>query len=220
MTRVIVVAVLAGLFALSGCGDRSTSNDATNDADAASDARSYSGTELSGPAPGFTLTNQNGESISLSDFQGDVVVLTFLDPNCTDICPLTTLHFAQAQAKLDEPLADGVAYLAINVNAEFNSVDRISLASEKWRSANLDRWHFLTGNPDVLRQVWADYGVVVQPNPDKANEVIHTPGVYLIGPDGQRHWYVSTPLSSAEWEALNLPLADLLAERIRDLAAD
>ncbi len=148
------------------------------------------------------------------------MVLTFLDPNCTDICPLTTLHFSRAQAKLSDGLADDVVYAAINVNAESASVANVAGASQKWRSAELHRWHFLTGDPAQLEDVWTDYGVVVKPNPDKPNEVIHTPGVYLIGPKGQRRWYVSTPLSSAEWEALDLPLAELLADRIREVAAD
>ncbi|MFB6286668.1 MAG: SCO family protein [Candidatus Bipolaricaulia bacterium] len=217
-SAVLIVGLLLGaLTVLAGCGDGSSSGSAEDTA--ASDVKSYSGTELAGAAPDFTLTDQNGKKVSLSDFEGQYVVLTFLDPNCTDICPLTTLHFARTQAKLSKELAERVVYLAINVNAEYASVDRVAEASQTWRSAKLERWHFLTGDPDELRSVWKDYGVVVKPNPDKEGEVIHTPGVYLIGPDGKRRWYVSTPLSSAEWEALDLPLADLLAERIRGLSA-
>ena len=209
---------LAALALASGCGDRSSAGSA--DGDAAADARSYAGTDLKGPAPSFTLTDQNGDTVSLSELEGRFVVLTFLDPNCSDICPLTTLHFAQTQAKLDDGLSERVVYLAINVNAASASLEQVADASQRWRSKELTRWHFLTGDPDELQSVWADYGIVVKPHPDKSGEVIHTPGVYLIGPNSQRRWYVSTPLSSAEWEALDLPLSDLLAERIREIAAD
>ena len=215
---VLVGLGLGTLILLSGCGNDSSSDNADNRP--ASDVQTYAGTELQGPAPDFTLTDQNGQPVSLSDFHEKFVVLTFLDPNCTDICPLTTLQFAQAQAELNDDLADRVIYLAINVNAEHASVDRVAEASRKWRSKELAHWHFLTGSPEALRQVWEDYGVVVKPDPNKSGEVTHTPGVYLIDPDGQRRWYVSTPLSSAEWDAIDLPLADLLAERIRDLAAN
>ena len=216
---VVLVGLALGMLAvLNACGDDSSSDSTGNRA--ASDVQAYTGTELEGPAPDFTLTDQNGETVSLSDFHGEFLVLTFLDPNCTDICPLTTLHFAQAQAELNDDLADRAVYLAINVNMEYASVDRVAEASRKWRSKELGRWHFLTGNPEELRQVWEDYGVVVKPDPNKSREVTHTPGVYLIDPDGQRRWYVSTPLSSAEWDAIDLPLARLLAERIRDLAAN
>ncbi len=218
-SAVLIVGLsLGAMTALTGCGDGSSSG--RTDDGAASDVKSYAGTELEGPAPGFTLTDQKGDTVSLADFEGQYVVLTFLDPNCTDICPLTTLQFARTQAKLPDRLAQQVAYLALNVNAEHASVDQVADASQKWRSAELARWHFLTGEPAELRDVWEDYGIIVEPNPDKEGEVIHTPGVYLIGPEGQRRWYVSTPLSSAEWEALDLPLAELLAERIRGIAAN
>src|ERR1700736_3805410 len=41
------------------------------------------------PAPNFTLTDQAGKQISLAQFKGDPVILTFLYTNCPDQCPLT-----------------------------------------------------------------------------------------------------------------------------------
>jgi cytochrome oxidase Cu insertion factor (SCO1/SenC/PrrC family) len=38
-------------------------------------------------APGFTLTDQGGQTMSLAGLKGHVVVLEFMDPHCTDICP-------------------------------------------------------------------------------------------------------------------------------------
>ena len=38
------------------------------------------------PAPGFTLTDQDGRVLPLSAFRGKVVVLEFMDPHCADIC--------------------------------------------------------------------------------------------------------------------------------------
>src|SRR5206468_9646600 len=55
------------------------------------------GTDLGGtPAPNFRLTDQFGKSISLSQFQGEPVILTFLYTHCPDACPLTAekLHAA------------------------------------------------------------------------------------------------------------------------------
>ena len=38
------------------------------------------------PAPDFTLTDQNGNDVSLSDFEGKVVVLAFTYTACPDVC--------------------------------------------------------------------------------------------------------------------------------------
>ncbi|HEX7593562.1 MAG TPA: SCO family protein, partial [Anaerolineae bacterium] len=40
------------------------------------------------PAPDPKLTDQTGSAVSLADFRGKVVVLTFLYTHCPDECPL------------------------------------------------------------------------------------------------------------------------------------
>ena len=48
------------------------------------------------PAPGFTLTDQQGHRVTLASLRGKVVVLQFMDPHCTDICPLVSQEFVDA----------------------------------------------------------------------------------------------------------------------------
>ena len=38
------------------------------------------------PAPDFTLTDQHGNAVSLSDYDGKVVVLAFTYTACPDVC--------------------------------------------------------------------------------------------------------------------------------------
>ena len=47
-------------------------------------------------APGFTLTDQDGHVLPLSALRGKVVVLEFMDPHCTDICPIVSAEFTEA----------------------------------------------------------------------------------------------------------------------------
>ena len=46
-------------------------------------------------APRFTLTDQNGHVLSLASLRGKVVVLQFMDPHCTDICPIVSAEFVK-----------------------------------------------------------------------------------------------------------------------------
>ena len=55
-----------------------------------------SGTPEDIPAPGFQLTDQNGQPVSLASLRGKVVLMTFLDPVCTTDCPLIAQEFKQA----------------------------------------------------------------------------------------------------------------------------
>jgi protein SCO1/2 len=55
-------------------------------------------------AKGFTLTDQNGQSRSLSDFKGKVVVLFFGYTQCPDVCPTSMTELAEVKRLLG---ADG-----------------------------------------------------------------------------------------------------------------
>src|SRR6516164_3136172 len=75
------------------------------------------GTRLNTIAPAFTLTDQFGRKVSLSSFRGKVVVLSFNDPQCTTICPLTTTAMLHAKQLLG-PAAANVELLGIGANPE------------------------------------------------------------------------------------------------------
>jgi len=47
-------------------------------------------------APGFLLTDQAGHAVSLTSLRGRVVVLEFMDPHCTCICPIVSQEFISA----------------------------------------------------------------------------------------------------------------------------
>lgn len=177
--------------------------------------QAYEGTELSAEAPDFQLTDQNGSMISLSDFRGKVVVLTFMDSKCADTCPLTAVHFREAYRQFDQDETKQVVFLGVNVNVEENAVADVLETTQAWRLDEIPSWHFLTGSHEVLAPVWKDYGVVAEHNPD-GNSMMHTPGTFLIDPLGQERWYISTPFFG-EGAELTLPLNQLLLKHIREL---
>ncbi len=176
---------------------------------------SYEGTELTGPASDFQLTDQNGSLVSLSDFRGKVVVLTFMDTKCQDTCPLTAAHFREVYRKLKPAEASQVVFLGVNVNVEESTVGDVLEATNTWRLDEISNWYFLTGTHEVLEPVWKDYGASAAHGPD-GNSVIHTPGTFLIDQFGQKRWYISTPFSN-EAVDLSLPLSQLLLKQIRGL---
>jgi len=65
----------------------------------------FAGGELSPPqpTPDFTLTDQSGRKVSMSDQRGKLVLVTFLYTNCPDVCPLITQNLNQALQMLAAP---------------------------------------------------------------------------------------------------------------------
>jgi cytochrome oxidase Cu insertion factor (SCO1/SenC/PrrC family) len=138
------------------------------------------GTPLDGkPAPGFTLLDQSGQKVSLSQFRGKAVLLSFADSRCTNICPLTTTSLLQAVSLLG-PAGRQVQLLGIDANPKATRVSDVRDYSVAHNM--MHRWEFLTGSLPQLEQVWKDYHVYVQAI---RNNIDHEPAIYLITPDGR-----------------------------------
>ena len=137
------------------------------------------GTGLSGPAPGFTLTDQFGQPVSLHSYHGRVVLLAFTDSRCTTICPLTTTEMLDAKRLLGAA-GTHVALLGVDANPDARTVHDVSAYSEVHGMTHA--WHFLTGPLAQLRKVWSAYHVSAQV---EAGEVDHTPALYVIDPRGR-----------------------------------
>jgi cytochrome oxidase Cu insertion factor (SCO1/SenC/PrrC family) len=137
------------------------------------------GTSLSQVAPGFTLTDQFGQRVSLSSYRGKVVILAFNDSECTTVCPLTTTALLDAKAMLGSA-AGQVQLLGVEANPKATSIDDVQSYSQV--HGMLYQWRYLTGSLPQLQQVWKDYSVGVTVN---QNQIDHEPAIFVINQQGR-----------------------------------
>jgi cytochrome oxidase Cu insertion factor (SCO1/SenC/PrrC family) len=130
-------------------------------------------------APDFTLTNQFGQRMSLSQFRGKVVLLGFEDSECTTVCPLTTQSMVLAKELLGKA-GSSVQLLGIDANPDAIAVANVLAYSRVHSMVN--QWDFLTGGAAQLKQVWKDYGIAVQ---IQSGQIDHTPALYVIDQQGR-----------------------------------
>ncbi len=142
-------------------------------------------------APGFTLTDQRGHTMSLASLRGKVVVLEFMDPHCTDICPIVSQEFIDAYHELGAR-SGKIVFVAINVNQYHASVRDMAAYSAQHQMSTIPGWHFFTGPVPALRTAWRDYNIEVQA-PDPNADIIHTSAVYFIDARGAER-YLATPM--------------------------
>ena len=141
-------------------------------------------------APEFTLTDQHGRTVSLTSLRGKATVLTFLDPHCTDVCPIISAEFVQADRLLGAD-RDHVAIVSVNVNPYATSTADVLAYDREHQLAGLANFSFLTGSATTLARVWKDYGVYVRA-PDPTADVVHTSITYFLDPTGVVR-YVAMP---------------------------
>jgi cytochrome oxidase Cu insertion factor (SCO1/SenC/PrrC family) len=160
-------------------------------------------------APDFILTDQAGHTMSLASLRGRVVVLEFMDPHCTDICPLVSQEFAGAYRDLGAAAAH-VVFIAVNVNRYHLQVADVAAFSREQRLSSIPSWHFVTGPYPSLRAVWQAYGVAVQaPGPDA--DVIHSSLMYFIDPQGRERFLASPMADHTSAGSSYLPASQLAA---------
>jgi cytochrome oxidase Cu insertion factor (SCO1/SenC/PrrC family) len=159
------------------------------------------------PAPGFTLTDQAGHTMPLSAFRGKVVVLEFMDPHCTDICPIVSQEFVDAYHELG-PAASKVVFAAVNVNQYYAAVTNVAAFSREHQLTTIPSWHFFTGPLPRLQAAWRDYHIDVQaPHPN--GDILHTSAVYFIDPQGRERFVASPTVDHTKSGTAFLPVRQI-----------
>jgi cytochrome oxidase Cu insertion factor (SCO1/SenC/PrrC family) len=144
-------------------------------------------------APGFRLTDQFGQAVSLSSLRGHEVVIAFIDSRCATVCPLTAAILRNALQRIGPTEAGQVELVAVNANPIVTRVSDMYRFSED--TGMLHEWKYLTGSPAELKAVYRAYQVYVCVEHD--GDVVHTAAIYLIDPHGNERLYFQTLDSSA-----------------------
>jgi cytochrome oxidase Cu insertion factor (SCO1/SenC/PrrC family) len=134
-------------------------------------------------APAFSLTDQQGRSVTLASLRGKVVLLTFLDPVCTSDCPLEAQEF-KAAGQLLGAADRHVELVAIVANPVNYQVGYTRAFDQQERLSHISNWLYLTGTLTQLRHVWADYGIAADILPAGAM-IGHSEVAFAISASGR-----------------------------------
>ena len=141
--------------------------------------------QAGGPAPDFTLRDQDGKKVSLSDFRGGTVVLVFypldFSPTCTD-------QLNVYQEMLGELAERGVSLVGISVDSAF---------AHKAFQDHLGISIPLLADFHPKGAVASDYGVFIEERGHSQRALV------MVGPDGTVTWSHMSP-SPLEIPGVNL----------------
>ena len=138
-------------------------------------------------AKGFTLTDHNGQSRSLSDFKGKVVVLFFGYTQCPDVCPTSMVELAEVKRLMG---ADGDKLQGV-----FVTVDPVRDTAELLKAymANFDpTFVAFIPTPEQLAVVAKDYKIYYKKVDGKtptSYTMDHSAGSYVYDTQGNLRLY-------------------------------
>jgi cytochrome oxidase Cu insertion factor (SCO1/SenC/PrrC family) len=135
------------------------------------------------PAPALDLTDQHGRPWTLARTRGKVVVVSFLNAECNDLCPVQAQEIAQADGLLG-PRATSVEFVVVNSDPLETSLAVTPPALTQTGLGGLGNLTFLTGPLPTLGRTWNAYGVTVAVS-STTRLVSHTNVMYFIDPRGR-----------------------------------
>jgi cytochrome oxidase Cu insertion factor (SCO1/SenC/PrrC family) len=152
-------------------------------------------------APDFALRDQTGAPISLGAHRGQIVILTFIDPVCTTLCPLEAKALDRVEQQF--PGAQRPAVVAVSVNPWGDEPRFFRADARKWQLS--PSWRWAVGSRAQLARVWQNYAIAVRIRRFRAagvttHRVDHTDVAYVIDRRGFERALFVFPFSAADVE--------------------
>ena len=116
----------------------------------------------------WSFTNQEGETVSQSDYDGKVYVVDYIFTSCPGICPVMTTQMSLLQFKLDKPGLKEIPFVSYTVDPERDTPEVLKQYG-KDHDADFSRWTFLTGEKQDLYELGV-YGYMVSTQEDALAE--------------------------------------------------
>ena len=132
-------------------------------------------------APAIDLRNYRGERVTLGEYRGKAVLVTFLYTHCPDVCPLMASNLALAVRQLG-PRASQAQLIAISVDPRGDTPAAVARFLSSHRLTG--EMQYLIGTPPQLARTWAAWNVGSTREVGQPDRVAHSALVYGITAQG------------------------------------
>jgi protein SCO1/2 len=129
----------------------------------------------------FTLTDQNGQTVTEASFKGEPFLVFFGYTHCPDVCPTTLSDMSQMLDALGKDKKAQAVFVTVDPERDTPAVLKDYLSSFD------PRIKALTGTPDAIKAVEKAFRVYAKKVPTEGGDysMDHTAIVYLMDKDGQ-----------------------------------
>lgn len=135
----------------------------------------------------FSLTNQNGKTITQDDYKDKIYVADFFFTTCQTICPIMTDHMYKIQKEILND--DDVMLLSHSVTPKIDSVAQLKRYALK-KGVNDTKWNLVTGDKKQIYELARkSYMAVKTEGNGDAYDMVHTENFMLIDKKRQIRGY-------------------------------
>ena len=161
-----------------------------------------------GPVAPFTLTNQDGQSVSLADFTNHVWVADIIFTRCAGPCPRLTAQMKSVQDQL--PAASAARLVTLTTDPEFDAPAVLKKYGQRF-GADFNRWTFLTGMKSEIAALaggslkLSSQSVKPADQQNAADLFIHATIFVIVDKHAQLRGFFETGGDGVDWTNAVLP---------------
>jgi protein SCO1 len=133
--------------------------------------------------PDFRLTDQRQDSVSLSQFRGKIVAMTFIYTRCPlpDYCVRLSNNFGVLQRRFKGLMGRDLVLLTVVIDPVHDQPVELNSYARTWK-ADSGSWHFLTGPVTDIQRICRAFDMSFYPDEGLFVHSFHT---VVIGRDGR-----------------------------------
>ena len=132
--------------------------------------------------PDFAFVNQFNDTISQSDYEGNIYLANFVFTTCPTICPVMTYNMRRVQQKMAQ--YPNFMILSHSVFPEYDTPEVLLEYANKME-ANLSNWNFVTGNREDIYSIANSYFVNVMEDSTAQGGFLHSEYFVLVDKEGR-----------------------------------
>lgn len=158
--------------------------------------------------PDFRLTNQDGKPISITNFRGKALAVTFIYSQCPlpEYCIKMSTAFSDAakQIAADPDAREKIRLLSVSFDPERDTPEKLRQYGVgylgKDTQPNFDIWQLAVGSDKEVRSIADFFGLRYEVDPNDETQFAHSLRTAVIGPDGK----VTKIFAGNEWATSQL----------------
>jgi len=133
---------------------------------------------------GFFL-NQNGEKVTLADFQGKLVLMDFIYSGCPHgVCQYLNQKMQFVARKYADRLGTDLQLVSVSFD-DMDTPEKLKQFAARYEVADPKKWSYLGGAAGDIKEIATEFGISFEWKA-KDEAFMHTARTVLLGRDGKK----------------------------------
>jgi len=122
----------------------------------------------------YTFRDRTGQNVSLTDFRGKPLIVSFVYTSCPQFCPMISQSILRSAEVAQKTFGkDAFNIVTVGFDTRTDNPNRMRLFANA-QGLDLENWRFLSASADTIKGFSTDLGFVFAPSPNGFDHLAQT----------------------------------------------